>query len=387
MDGWHNDHRRKMMNTTKIFQNSWNLMLRYRAMWIFGVILALTTVSFGSSLLLRDTENLPDRTLVNWEISANDKAWIKENFGIDLPLRYTLKVADLNLRLDNPALSMAEISRLLYTVLTILAVLLVLLVVTLVLRYIAEAALINMVNDQQKSNQVYSAREGWSLGFSTAALKLFLIDLVVYPLLLMLTPLLFLPALLPVLIVINGSPVAITIGLLLMTSLTLISLAALIVMWIAGMITVQLARRASCLDGLGVFASIRRGFRLMRAQLGGVGLTWLVIVGLDLVYPILVAPVGILLAAAGLAVSGLLALILGALLTLVLAKTIAWTIAIIVGVVLLVLAVAVPMTLLVGLREVFKSSVWTMTFREAVMNQRIKSPSTPKPALQRVGAA
>ncbi len=375
------------MNTVKIFQNSWSLMLRYKALWIFGVILALTTVSFGSALWLRDTENLPERTLVDWEISARDKAWIKENFGLDLPLSYTLQVEDLQVRLDDPSLSTMERSRLLNIAITIMAVLLTLLLITLVLRYIAEAALINMVHDQQERNELHSPRKGWSLGFSSAALKLFLIDLVVYTLLFMLTPLLFLPALLPVIIAINGSAAAITIGLLLMFSLTLLSLAALIVMWIAGMVTLQLARRASCLEGLGVLASIWRGFRLMRAQPGGVGLTWLVIVGLDLVYPILVAPIGILLAAVGLVVGGLLALILGALLALVLAKTTAWTIAIIVGVVLLVLVVVLPMTLLEGLREVFKSSAWTLTFREAVRNPSVKRKSAPQPALQQLGPA
>jgi hypothetical protein len=375
-----------MMNTVKIFQNSWSLMLRYKALWIFGVILALTTISFGSAIWLRDTENRPERTLVDWEISAMDQAWIKENFGLDLPLSYTLEVKDLQVRLDDLSISTMESSRLLNIVITMMAVLLTLFVITLVLRYIAETALIIMVNDQQKSNQVHSLREGWSLGFSFAALKLFLIDLVVYALLLMLTPLLFLPALLPVIIVINASPIAVSLGLLLMTSLTLLSLAALIVMWIAGLITLQLARRASCLDGLGVLASIWRGLRLMRAQLGGVGVTWLVIVGLDLVYPLLVAPVAILLAAVSLAVSGLSALILGSLLALVLAKTTAWTIAIIVGVVLLVLAVVVPLTLLGGLREVFKSSAWTLTFSEAVRNQSTKRSSSPQPALQHAGA-
>ena len=374
------------MNTVKIFQNSWSLMLRYKALWIFGVILALTTVSFGSAIWLRDTENRPERTLVNWEISAMDKAWIKENFGLDLPLSYTLEVKDLQVRLDDPSLSVLELSRLLNIAITLIAVLLVLLIVTLVLRYTAEAALINMVNDQQNSNEEHSARKGWSLGFSSAALNLFLIDLVVCTMLLMLTPLLFLPALFPVLIAINGSPAAITISILLMTSLTLLSLAALIGMWIAGMVTVQMARRASCLEGLGVLASIWRGFRLMRTQLGGVGLTWLVIVGLDLVYPSLVAPVGIVLAAVSLAVSGLSALILGSLLALVLAKTTAWTIAIIAGVVLLVLAVVIPMTLLGGMREVFKSSAWTLTFSEAVRNQSTKRSSSPQPALQHAGA-
>jgi hypothetical protein len=57
-----------MMNTVKIFQNSWNLMLRYQALWIFGVILALTTVSFGSSLWLSNHDELENQTLVNWVI-------------------------------------------------------------------------------------------------------------------------------------------------------------------------------------------------------------------------------------------------------------------------------------------------------------------------------
>jgi hypothetical protein len=192
---------------------------------------------------------------------------------------------------------------------------------------------------------------------------------------------------LPVVIAISGSPAGITVGVLLMLSLLLVSIAAMIVMWGAGTVVLQLAQRACCLEGLGVFASIWRGFRLMRTQLRGVGLTWLFILGLDLVYPILAAPVGILLAAGGLAVSGLLALILGALLTLVLAKVTAWTIAVITGIVLLVLAVAVPMTLLGGLREVFKSSAWTLTFREAASHYRIESEPALEPTVPQVGAA
>ena len=362
-------------------------MLRYRALWFFGVILSLTTVSFGSSLWLSVNEDSADEPPVVWEISAQDQAWVKENFGLDLPLRYTLEAEDLTFQLDDPSLSIQERSRLIKMTISVFVVLLVLLVVTLVLRYTAETALIIMVNDQQDDNEVHKVRKGWSLGFSMAALKLFLIDLVVYPVLLMLTLLLVLLALLPVLIAINGSPVAITVGVLLMISLLLVSVAAMMAMWIAGMVAVQLARRACCLEGLGVFASIWRGLRLVRVQLRGVGLTWLVIVGLELVYPILVAPVGFLLAAAGLAVSGFLALILGMLLALVLAKAMAWTIAIIVGVVLLVLAVAAPMTLLGGMREVFKSSAWTLTFREAVSHHSIESAPAHQPALPQVGAA
>ena len=177
------------MNTARIFQNSWNLMLRYRALWIFGVILALTTVSFGSSLWLRNrnNEDQPNRTLVNWEISPKDKAWIQDNFGLDLPLRYVLTTEDLSVRLDDPSITPQERTRLLYIAAGVTAGLLILIGLALVLRYTADTALINLVNDQHMNDKKHSARQGWSYGFSIAALKLFLIDLVVYSLLFLLT--------------------------------------------------------------------------------------------------------------------------------------------------------------------------------------------------------
>jgi hypothetical protein len=376
-----------MMNTWKILQNSWSLMLRYRALWIFGVILALTTISFGSGLWLRDSREQPNQPLTVWQISSKDRAWIKKNFGLELPLRYQLEIDDLSIYLDDPALTPQERTRLVNTIIGITAGVFLLFAAVLVLRYTSEVALIRMVSEKQVEGQAHTSRQGWSLGFSLTAVKLFLIDLIGYTLLFLLTILIFLPPMAPVLIAISGSPAGITIGVLLMLALMLVSLAALILMWTAGYVMLQMARRFCCLEGAGVFAAIWQGFRLLRTQLRGVGLTWLVITGLDLVYPLLAAPVGILLAAVGLAVSGLQALILGALLSLVLAKTTAWTIAVIVGFVLLALAVGVPMTLLGGLREVFKSSAWTLTFVEAAGQQSAEPAPAPGASLPQAGAA
>lgn len=375
------------MNTTKILQNSWNLMLQYRALWLFGVILALTSVSFASPLWLSADDNPSDRTLIDWEISSRDQAWIKENFGLDLPLQYKLEIEDLTFRLDDPLLSPQEKARLINITIRIFLVLLAFLVVTLLFRYTARAALIRMVNDHQTKNKEYPTRKGWSLGFSTAALKMFLIDLIVYPLLILFTILLLLAALIPVLIAINGSPAAVTIGILLMISLTLVSVAGIIVMWIAGTITLQIARRAGVIEGLGVFASIWQGIRLTRLHLRSVGTTWLILLGVDLIYPILVIPVCILLLAAGLFFGGLLALALGALLALVLTQVIAWTIAVIAGLVLVVLTVFLPLALLGGLREVFKSTTWTLTFRETISKRNFVPAPAPQSEIQQAGAA
>ena len=375
------------MNTAKIFQRSWDLMRSYRALWIFGVILALTTVSFGTALWMRGEENPADRTLVNWEISARDQAWIKENFGLDLPQHYQLTVDDLQVRLDDTALTSAERARLFKVAVSILAGGLVLYMIVLVLRYTSEAALIALVDDREFRGQSHSTREGWGLGFSVKALKLFLIDLVGITLLITATMLLPLPALLPVFIAIIGSPAAISIGFLLMSALMLVSLAVMIPLWMTGHASLQLAKRACCQEELGVFAALWRGICLVRAQFQGVGLTWMVIAGLELVFPILAVPVAILLAAVGLVVGGGIGLLLGALLALVLAKATAWTIAGIVGLVLLALVVVVPLAWLDGMREVFTSAAWTLTFREALREKTTDRSPAPEPTLPQPAAA
>ena len=96
------------MDYGRVFKRSWHMVTRYRALWIFGVILALTTISFGSALWMRNNQEDPNRTLVNWEISAKDQAWIKENFGLDLPLSYQLTPDDLRLHLDETSLTGPE---------------------------------------------------------------------------------------------------------------------------------------------------------------------------------------------------------------------------------------------------------------------------------------
>ena len=126
---------------------------------------------------------------------------------------------------------------------------------------------------------------------------------------------------------------------------------------------------------------------MLRTQLRDIGLTAVLLTGLEMVYPIVIVPVALLLTAGGLVVGGLVALILGALLTLMVAKTAAWTVAIIIGVVLLALVVVVPVVLLNGLREVFISSTWTLTFKEASRQKSTEDAPLPQSALPQAGTA
>lgn len=371
------------MNIQSIFQNAYKLTRHYRALWIFGVILALTTISFGSIIWSEIEQEQWDRTIVQWELSVKDQRFIEETFGLRLPLSYDLKVDDLRMQYTSDDMTEQEWKSLLRKVQALLGGALALLLVNNVLRYTSETALIRMVDEKQRNERTVTARQGWRLGFSSAAVRLFLIDLLMVPTLLTLTVLVYLPVILPALVAASGTPAGISLGVLLALASVLVASAFIIAMWGAGIVTLKLARRACCLEGLGVFASIWRGFRLMRAQWQGIGVVWVAAVGLELAYPLLVAPLAVLLLAAGVLSGGLLALAVGGLLSLAAAKATAWTVAGVVGFVLLALVVVVPMSLADGLRETFLSALWTLAFRQASeAPQPASRPAEAGPALE-----
>jgi hypothetical protein len=124
------------------------------------------------------------------------------------------------------------------------------------------------------------------------------------------------------------------------------------------------ARRVCVLNNVGVLEAIREGYAIVRQNLKNVGLMWLIMIGIDVGWPILMIPVGLLLFAAGTLIGGLLALLVSVITGLFLAETGMWIATGVTGVAVLVLVLAVPLVFLDGLRMVFQSSTWTLTFRE-----------------------
>jgi len=127
----------------------------------------------------------------------------------------------------------------------------------------------------------------------------------------------------------------------------------------------QFARRVCALEDAGVFDSVRRGFKLLRKQLKEAGLMWLILVGVNIGYPIVVGIFAILLFAIAAVIgggigllSGLTANALGA------AQPILTGFS--VGVPLFLLLIILPLLLLGGLKEVFVSSTWTGLKAEAL---------------------
>lgn len=115
---------------------------------------------------------------------------------------------------------------------------------------------------------------------------------------------------------------------------------------------------------LGVIASVRRGYAVVRQNLKNVGLTWLLMVGVGLAWPVLLVPLVLALVGVGTLLGGLSGLLAGGLASLIGAGEAPVFLSLAVGVSIFLLVLVAPLAFLNGLREVFVSNTWTLTYRE-----------------------
>lgn len=344
------------MEHGQILRRAWHMVRHYRALWIFGIFLALTTTSwqagFYGSWDGNDERPYSERGLTFTEEEWRDREYVeqemREYFRQEFERDFPGDFGDWMEANKDLILTIAWIAA---------GVGMALLVVTRMVRYVSEVSLVRMVDDYEDSGEQDSRRQGWSKGWSRAAWRLFLIDLSIdLPAALALTAL-FALAVSPAIIAdTNGNgevglfALVITIGLVF-----LVILLAIIV--VAGLQFLKhFMRRSSVLDGLGVFASIREGYGLVRAHLKDTGLMWLIVSGVRLVFPVLLGVVALALAIVAIIVGGLPALLLNLL--------VGEGVAIGFAVLAAVLVIGLPLLVLTGLLEVFASSAWTLTFRE-----------------------
>ena len=112
---------------------------------------------------------------------------------------------------------------------------------------------------------------------------------------------------------------------------------------------------------------------------------WLVVAAIYIIWPMAILPVVMLMIGFGLAMGGSIALLAGGLVTLVSGSAVLpWNIAALMGILTFILTLAVPLVFLEGLRAVYVSSAWTLTYRElrpmtTVLPETV--PATPAPEL------
>ena len=366
------------MDTTQIFKKAWELVWRYRALWLFGFLLALTV---NSALWLGFPIN--DRGVVTENrIIVSDKYNFVIRFpgqGLTLDFRnpgapiINIEGLGPNWHLGLPGeVRLSDIWALL---ISIGVVVLISALLTTLFRYTSQAALIRMVDENERTEKMASVGRGLRLGLSRVAWKLFLIDLCITLAAILVFSLLFILAVSPFFLFglkgVSESVVSV-IGILLLalaglSLFTFLAIAVAVLLSITRPVMVQ----ACAVDGLGVWASIGQGFRLLKTRFSRVIVTWLVWLGVRIVWTlgsllalIFLSPVILLTMLAGVLVGGLLTVLTAGIASLFVSPIFAWIIGAVFGLPLFIIVTFSPITFLSGLVEVFKSSFWTLSYRE-----------------------
>jgi hypothetical protein len=359
-DNWMRDvsssQRSKTMRHTLILKKAWRNVVSYRGLWILGILLALTTFSGKGAYLVgqRDQHEFSGEGIT---VEPRDD----ETFWQALERTMETEFADVDRDLERffaTEFGIGMNSRV-GTYLTILiGAALVLYIAGRVARYVSETALIHMVDRHEGSGERLSVRQGLRLGWSRAAWRLFLIDLVITIAAAAAGIVLFGLVLSPVALWINGGETAVIVGGLLTASLLL--LAIFVVIIFAGLVTLvrMMARRACALEGLTVTGSIRRGYAMVRTSLKDVILMGLATAGINGIWPAVIGTAALLLLSAGLAIGALPVVILAGL------SDPATLPAAILGGAFFILVMVAPLVFLEGLLRVFFSSVWTLAYRQ-----------------------
>ena len=360
------------MNYTNILKRAWRNVLNYRALWIFGIILALVTFSWETAAFIgRDDESGgisvvrgPDETFgealertLQRELDQADRA-LEEFLARELTIEVESDIAAVITVLLSTAVALYITGRM--------------------ARYVSETALIRMVSRHQETGQQQTIRQGFRLGWSRSAWRLLLIELLVNLVAVAASLLLFALIFSPMPLWIEGSESTVIAGAILTAAIFLLAVLVIVLVGVFISLLKIFSRRACAIEGLGVTASIYRGYALLRQNLKRILPLGLVMFAVNASWPALLGFFLILLFGIGILLGGLPALLVNWLVGLVAAGETAVFIAAAIGVIILILILAAPLAWLGGMRRVFLSSMWTLTYRELCQLEQLAREVPPE---------
>lgn len=388
------------MNLTEVLKKAWQMLWNYRALWLFGAVLALVgpKMTYPGPWLDLENNNQWIRIKINETTTVRvPGAEMTIDFtapeGVRVITRDFATWEEFNELVDELNRE-AEIS--LWPILIEFVVILgVSILLGLIVRYIAETALIRMVDESEEIGSRLSLWQGLRRGFSLRAGRLFIIDLVVAVLAAVAFIILFGLAAAPILLAIGrNETVLITVG---VGTLGLVVLATYL--WLAVnavlSLVMQNIRRACVLEEQGFFASIRQGVLMTRHHLKEVGLVWLVWVGLRILWVplgvlvlIVLVPVLIITILGGVALGSVPATIVALIASSFTSEATSVIMGILAGLPVFILVMILPIVFVGGFVEVYLSTIWTLAYRDLkAMEHPLPVPASQSQVLPASGSA
>ena len=309
------------MHYSDLIQRAWKITWRYKVLWIFGILLALASGGGGSG--------------GGGSSSGGGSGAVPPMPGLQ--------------HLD-PGLIFA------FSALCC-CLLLILVIALTIVRYVARTALYRGVDQIEAAGTAPTWREGFRLGWSNRAFRLWLLDLIVWiPFVLVAFVVLGLGAT-PLLLLIIDNPVARGIGIAGTIGLEILIIGLLFVAVLILLALSQFWSREIAIADRNLGEALVTGYRLVRGRLKDVGVMWLLMAAIGLGFGLVMLPIFFVVFMLALAVGGGLGYALFRL-----TDSVLW--AAFVGLPPFLLIMLVPLMLIQGIYLVFESSTWTLTYRE-----------------------
>jgi len=367
------------MDPVKILKRAWHILWSYRALWVFGLILALATA--GSS-----GGGSNSGSQVQYNLDQTDMQRLPEDIRQGME---ELTQEMERLFREGPGhvgILQEQVAALIWIIVAFVTVMFLLGIIVTIARYVAETAVIRMVNEYEDSETKMTVREGFRIGWSRTSWRLFLINLIVN-----------LPAILLMLVLIstgigiyftvkNGNPTFAPFSVIAMIGIMFLLIFVVVIASIFLHLLRQFVWRVSALEDVGVQESFSRGWALVRENWKSVGLMWLVMIGLGIAWVIasiilffISIPLLLVTGAIAFVISAIPALVLVGLFHLFLGNVLAWVLGIVMVLPLFFTIAFSPWWLVGSWQSVFTSSVWTLTYREikALPNDKVEVAEIP----------
>jgi hypothetical protein len=318
-----------MMDHIDLLKRSFRITWRYKPLWLFGFLLALCSGGSGGG---------GNGGSFNYQASSDDF----KNFG-NVPNIPNVPDIDPNLIIGLIA--------------GLICLIMLLVVVAMVVTYVSRTALIGMVGQIEETEAV-TISDGWRLGWSRGAWRLFMLYLLIGIPLAIISILLLLLAFSPLLLMLTGETALTVVGVILTIFAVLFVILILILIGAVIAPFRELASRRTVLDGEGVVGSLRDAIGLVKRRLKDVVIIWLLMLGIGFAWAIIallvVLPVSLI---AAVLVGGIPA-------GLVYLVSRSWLGAAVAGIPLAGLVLIVVSSAAGGLYLIFQSTVWTLTYLE-----------------------
>jgi hypothetical protein len=355
------------MDHIKIIKRAFKITWDYKVLWIFGIILALTVAG------ARGNPNLGNQAQYTTDGNVQTQEGIPDT--IELP--------------DGSEIVVPDILKQASTWITIAAVLvgccccfaIAWIVVGTVLRYVAETALIRLVDVYEKTGEKRGVREGFKMGWTRASFRLFLIDLLLFLAgVVVFVPLFIVMAALVAFAVWMFTQEVIVLGVIVVVAaagLFFLTIFFAVIVGAAIELFKPLFQRACVLEGLGVGESLARSWDVMKRHFAwDIAIMWLLVIGLNIAWIVAMFIVGLVLFVAALIVAAVPALVMGGLAGLIFGWPVGLIVGGLIGGLIFIILLIASTVFLRGLRMTFLSTVWTLTYRELLAIEGLETTET-----------